>query len=99
MPRVDATDVANHIEHVARIAGKGAVGFGGDYDGIGGNGPEGMMGVDAYPVVLAELARRGWSDADLAGLTSGNMLRVMERVEAVAKSMKGRPPIDATEPD
>ncbi|MES2339638.1 MAG: dipeptidase [Pseudomonadota bacterium] len=99
MPRVDASTVADHIEHVAKIAGKGAVGFGGDYDGIGGTGPEGMSGVDSYPLVLAELARRGWSDADLAGLTSGNILRVMDRVEAVAKAMKGMPAIDATEPD
>lgn len=99
MPRVDVRDVADHIEHVARIAGKRAVGFGGDYDGIGGAGPVDMMGVDSYPLVLAELARRGWSDADLAGLTQGNILRVMEANEAVARSMKGMPVIDATEPD
>ena len=99
MPRVDVRDVANHVEHVARVAGKGAVGFGGDYDGIGGTGPEGMTGVDSYPLVVAELARRGWSDADLAGLTQGNILRVMERNEAVAAGMKGMPVIDATAPD
>jgi membrane dipeptidase len=99
MPRVGVTEVADHVEHVAKVAGKGAVGFGGDYDGINGTGPEGMSGVDSYPLVLAELARRGWSDAELAGLTSGNILRVMARVEAVAASMKGMPPIDATEPD
>ena len=99
MPRVDVTTVADHIEHIARIAGKGAVGFGGDYDGIGGAGPEGMKGVDSYPLVLAELARRGWSDAELGGLTSGNVLRVMEAAERVSKNMAGQPPIDATEPD
>jgi microsomal dipeptidase-like Zn-dependent dipeptidase len=99
MPRVDASTVADHVEHIAKIAGKGALGFGGDYDGIGGVSPYGMTGVDSYPLVLAELARRGWSDADLAGIASGNVLRVMERVEAVAKSMAGMPPVDATEPD
>ncbi|URW75232.1 dipeptidase [Sphingomonas donggukensis] len=99
MPRVDASTVADHIEHVAKVAGKGAVGFGGDYDGIGGTGPEGMSGVDSYPLVLAELARRGWSDTDLAGLTSGNVLRVIARAEEVAKSMRGMKPIDATEPE
>ncbi|MHA6723136.1 dipeptidase [Sphingomonas sp. RS2018] len=99
MPRVDAATVADHIEHVAKVAGKGAVGFGGDYDGISGTGPEGMRGVDGYPLVLAELVRRGWSDADLAGLTSGNILRVMERVEAVSAGMKDQPPIDATARD
>ncbi|MEJ8631000.1 membrane dipeptidase [Sphingomonas sp. I4] len=68
---------------------------GGDYDGINGTGPEGMTGVDGYPLVLAELVRRGWSDADLAGLTSGNILRVMERVETVAKSLSAAAPDDS----
>jgi len=90
--------VADHIEHVARIAGRDAVGFGGDYDGINGTGPEGMTGVDGYPLVLAELVRRGWSDADLAGLTSGNILRVMERVETVAKSLSAAAPDDSIDP-
>jgi membrane dipeptidase len=98
-PRVTAATVADHVEHVARIGGRGAVGFGGDYDGIGGTGPEGMKGVDGYPLVLAELARRGWSDADLAALTQGNILRVMARVEAVAAAQADRPPIDATDID
>ncbi len=98
-PGVTAATVADHVEHIARIAGRGAVGFGADLDGIGGTGPQGLKGVDGYPLVLAELARRGWNDADLGGLTSGNILRVMERVEAVARSMSAQPPIDATEPD
>ena len=97
-PRVTATMVADHIEHIARIAGRGAVGFGGDYDGINGTGPEGMTGVDGYPLVLSELVRRGWSDADLAGLTSGNILRVMARVEAVAKGLSATAPDDSIDP-
>jgi membrane dipeptidase len=97
-PRVTAAKVADHVEHIARIAGHGAVGFGGDYDGINGTGPEGMTGVDGYPLVLAELLRRGWSDADLARLTSGNILRVMKRVEAVAKSLSATAPDDPIDP-
>jgi len=99
MPRVDASTVADHVEHIATVAGKGSVGFGGDYDGIGGTAPEGMSGVDSYPLVLAELARRGWSDADLAGIASGNILRVMEAAERVSRDQAGQPAIDATEPD
>jgi membrane dipeptidase len=95
-PRVDASTVADHIEHIAKIAGKDHVGIGADLDGIGGTGPEGLKGVDGYPLVFAELARRGWSDADLAKVSQGNILRVMERNEAVAKSLAGQPPIDAT---
>jgi len=94
-PRVDAATVADHVDHVARVAGRGAVGIGGDYDGIGGTGPVGMKGVDGYPLLFAELARRGWSDADLAGLSQGNVLRVMARVGAVARAAAGEKPIDA----
>jgi len=97
-PHVTPAIVADHIEHIVSVAGHGAVGFGGDYDGINGTGPEGMAGVDGYPLVLAELVRRGWSDADLAALTSGNILRVMERVEAVAKSLSATPPGDSIDP-
>lgn len=98
-PVVSVAHVADHVEHVAKIAGRDHVGLGGDYDGISGTGPVQMKGVDSYPLLFAELARRGWSDADLAKLAQGNVLRVMERAEVVAKSMKGQPPIDATAPE
>jgi membrane dipeptidase len=97
-PRVTVSTVVDHVEHIARLAGRDAVGLGGDYDGIGGHGPDGMRGVDGYPLLLAELARRGWSDADLGKLTSGNILRVMEAVERIAVSSRGTPPIDAVDP-
>ncbi|WP_241656402.1 dipeptidase [Sphingomonas oligophenolica] len=95
-PQATARDVADHIDHIVAVAGHDHVGIGGDYDGINGTGPAGMKGVDGYPLVFAELARRGWNDADLAKLSSGNILRVMERVEAVATSLAAQPPIDAT---
>ncbi len=95
-PSVGVKEVADHVEHVARIAGHGAVGLGGDYDGINGTAPRGMTGVDGYPVLFAELVRRGWSDADLARLAGGNVLRVMEAVEAVAGRSAGKPPVLAT---
>jgi len=94
-PRVDVATVADHVEHIARVAGRDHVGLGGDYDGIGGTGPVGMTGVDGYPRLFAELVRRGWRDRDLAALAQGNVLRVMERVEAVAAAAAGLPPVDA----
>ncbi|KQM96489.1 dipeptidase [Sphingomonas sp. Leaf25] len=95
-PRVTAATMADHVEHIARIAGRAHVGIGGDYDGISGTGPEGMQGVDGYPLLFAELARRGWSDADLAALAQGNILRVLARAEAVATSLATEKPVDAT---
>ena len=56
-------EVADHIEHIRQVAGIDHVGIGSDFDGIGGTAPKGLEGVETYPALLAELARRGWSDA------------------------------------
>jgi membrane dipeptidase len=90
------SDVADHIEHVRKVAGIDHVGIGSDFDGIDGTHPEGLEGVDRYPALFRELARRGWSDADLAKLSGGNMLRVMSRTEQVAAAMRAEPPLTAT---
>ncbi|MGP7794857.1 dipeptidase [Sphingomonas sp. CLY1604] len=95
-PVVGVKDVADHVDHIARVAGHDHVGLGGDYDGINGTAPRGMTGVDGYPALFAELVRRGWSDADMAKLAGGNILRVMEAVEAVSRRLAGQPPVDAT---
>ncbi len=96
-PQVTAATVADHVEHIAKVAGHDHIGIGGDFDGIQGTGPIGLKGVDGYPLLFGELARRGWSEGDMAKLSGGNVLRVMERVEAVAKGMAGMPPLDATD--
>jgi membrane dipeptidase len=90
-PATDVRTVADHIDHVAKVAGHDHVGLGGDFDGIPYT-PTGLEGVDSYPLVLAELIRRGWSDDDLAKLAGGNVLRALRRAEAVAASMKDVPP-------
>lgn len=89
--------IADHIEHVVKIAGHDHVGLGGDLDGIPfDEAPAGMNSVAGYPLLFAELIRRGWSDADLARLAGGNVLRVMRRAEATAASLKDEPPAMAT---
>ena len=97
-PRVDVGTVADHVDHIAKVAGHDHVGIGADYDGISGTGPVGMKGVDSYPLLFAELARRGWSDANLAKLSQGNVLRAMEAVEATARAMAATPPANANDP-
>jgi membrane dipeptidase len=98
LPKVKVTigDVADHVEHVRDVAGVEHVGLGGDYDGNDG-WPEGLEDVSGYPRLLAELARRGWSDEDLGRLASGNILRVMHEAEQVASRLQStRPPSVAT---
>ena len=88
--------MADHVEHIRKVAGIDHVGIGADFDGIGGAAPRGLEGVQTYPDLLKELARRGWSDGDLARLAGGNLLRVMTRVEQVSAAMRGEPPLIAT---
>jgi membrane dipeptidase len=98
MPKTPVTlaEVADHVDHVRTVAGADHVGLGGDYDGND-SWPEGLSDVSGYPHLLAELARRGWSDEDLGKLASGNILRVMRQAEEVARRLqRERPPSTAT---
>jgi len=95
-PQATIKDVADMIEHVRTVAGVDHVGIGSDFDGISEN-VVGLEDVSKFPVLFAELARRGWSDADLAKLASGNVLRVLKQAEAVsARLKKTRKPSIAT---
>ena len=89
-PATDVVNVADHIEHVVKVAGHDNVGLGGDFDGIPFT-PTGLEGVETYPLVFAELIRRGWSDENLAKLAGGNVLRALRQAEAVAAAMKDVP--------
>ena len=90
-PTVTLGDVADHLDYIRKIAGIESVGLGSDFDGIPIT-PDGLDGVDKYPALLVELARRGWSDAELAAVAGGNMLRVMRANEAVAKKLQETEP-------
>jgi membrane dipeptidase len=81
------SQVADHIEHIRRVAGADHVGIGGDFDGIS-QVVQGLEDVSKYPNLFAELVRRGWSDGDLRKLAGENILRVMERAEAVSERLK-----------
>jgi membrane dipeptidase len=83
-PRATLGQVADHVDHIRRVAGSDHVGLGSDFDGIS-TVPAGLEDVSRFPDLIAELLRRGWSDADVVRLLSGNLLRVMERAEAVAR--------------
>ncbi|MEO6526277.1 MAG: dipeptidase [Gemmatimonadaceae bacterium] len=95
-PTATIAQVADHIEHVRRVAGVDHVGIGSDFDGISEN-VVGLEDVSKFPMLFAELARRGWSDADLAKLSSGNVLRALAQAERVAARLqRARGPSTAT---
>ncbi|MDT0381916.1 membrane dipeptidase [Streptomyces sp. RKND-216] len=90
-PRPVATPstVADHLDHMREVAGIDHIGIGGDYDGTAFT-PSGLDDVAGYPHLIAELLRRGWSDADLAKLTWSNAVRVLRDAEAVAADLRTR---------
>ena len=90
-PIVGIGAVADHIEHIARVAGHDHVGIGGDLDGIPYTAV-GLENVAGYPLLFAELIRRGWSDRNLAKLAGGNVLRALRGAERVSAAMRSRPP-------
>ncbi|HEX6104429.1 MAG TPA: dipeptidase [Gemmatimonadales bacterium] len=95
-PRATLTQVADHIEHVRRVAGADHVGIGSDFDGIE-TVPVGLEDVSTFPALFAELVRRGWSDGDLRKLAGGNVLRVLRQAEGVAGRLQNeRPPSTRT---
>ena len=88
-PKATIAQVADHIDHIRKIAGVESVGIGSDFDGIEIT-PEGLEGVDTYPALFAELARRGWTDGELAALAGRNLLRVMREAEQVAAKLQAQ---------
>ena len=94
-PRATIADVADHIDHVAKVAGADHVGIGSDFAGV--KMPLGLEDVSRYPYLFAELVRRGWSDEALAKLAGGNLVRAMSRAETVAARLqRERPASNAT---
>jgi len=86
-PVVTLAMVADHIEHIRHVAGIDHVGIGSDFDGIP-NTPQGLEGVDKFPALLKELAKRGWTDEELGKVAGANMLRVLREAAAAAKRLQ-----------
>lgn len=80
-------DVADHIDHVRKIAGVDYVGIGADYEGFDGP-PAGLEDVSTYPALLAELMNRGYTAEEIKKIAGGNILRVMRQVEKVSAELK-----------
>ena len=90
-PRATLSQVADHIEHIRRVAGADHVGIGGDFDGIS-EVVLGLEDVSKYPDLFAELARRGWSDADMRKLAGENVLRAFAAAEGASRRARSTRP-------
>jgi membrane dipeptidase len=90
-PKATVAQVADHVDHIRKVAGIDHVGIGSDFDGIT-DVPVGLENVSKYPTLVAELLRRGYSDADVEKVIGRNILRVMRAAETVsARLRKERP--------
>uniref|UniRef100_A0A672KM68 Dipeptidase n=1 Tax=Sinocyclocheilus grahami TaxID=75366 RepID=A0A672KM68_SINGR len=87
------SDVADHFDHIKKVAGSSIIGFGGDYDGVS-RVPDGLEDVSKYPNLVAELLRRKWSDEEIRDALGRNLLRVFREVEEVRDLLNGTKPDD-----
>lgn len=83
--KTDIEMVANHIDHVVKLAGINHVGFGSDYDGVDGRLPTGLEDPSKYPNLIYALLKRGYTEEDIAKICYKNLWRVWNKVEQVAK--------------
>ena len=80
----DISEVVDHIDHVVELVGVDHVGFGSDFDGVGDSLPVGLKDVSDFPNLIHELLKRGYSEAEIEKVCSGNLLRVWSDVERIA---------------
>lgn len=83
-PKASVAQVANHIDHIKKIAGIDHIGLGGDFDGIEAVIP-GLEDTSKYPNLIVELLKRGYSDADIRKITGENIIRALRGAEAAAR--------------
>lgn len=86
LPRVDWTEIVDHIDHVVKLVGADHVGLGSDFDGA--SMPLGMDDVSKIPRLTQALLEKGYEEADVEKILGGNLLRVMEEVERVSASLQ-----------
>jgi membrane dipeptidase len=95
-PKATLSQVADHIDHIRKVAGIDHIGLGGDFDGIS-QVVAGLEDVSTYPALTAELLKRGYKDDDIKKILGLNVLRVMRQAEKVAAGLqKTRQPSTAT---
>jgi membrane dipeptidase len=92
------TDVADHVDHIVKVAGIDHAGIGSDFDGITA-WPVGLEDVSCYPRLTEELLRRGYSEADVHKILGGNILRVFREAGRVAERLRKTTPPEVDQPE
>jgi membrane dipeptidase len=90
-PKVTVAQVADHVDHVRKMAGIDHVAYGSDFDGITST-PAGLEDVSTFPALTAELLRRGYTELEVKKVLGLNLLRVMRAAEATAARIASMPP-------
>ena len=99
IPRPPLSALIDQIDHVAKVAGIDHVGIGTDFDGIGGQLPEGIDSAADLPKVTEALMDRGYSAEDCRKILGGNLLRVFREVEQVSRELRAQDRIQARPQD
>ncbi|MGD1210879.1 MAG: membrane dipeptidase [Candidatus Acidiferrales bacterium] len=87
LPRVDWTEIVDHIDHAVKVGGVDHVGLGSDFDGA--DMPYGMEDASHLPQITEALLERGYSEGGIQKILGGNTLRLLQDVEFAAKPMRG----------
>jgi membrane dipeptidase len=90
-PHATLSQVADHIDHIRKVAGIDHIGLGADFDGIT-TVIDGLEDVSKYPYLTAELLRRGYSDEDVKKIMGLNLLRAMRGAEQEARRLQASRP-------
>ena len=86
LPRVSWEKIVEHIDHAVKLVGATHVGLGSDFDGT--SVPDGMEDVSKLPKITAALLAKGYSEQDVKNILGENILRLLERVDAVGKELR-----------
>jgi len=82
-------DVANHIDHIRKVAGVDHIGIGADfYHADESDMATGLGNVTRYPYLFAELLRRRYTDEEILKIAGRNHLRAMRQMERVAAEIQ-----------
>lgn len=90
-PKATISQLADHIDHIRKVAGIDHIGIGSDFEGTE-DEPIGLEDVSGYPKLFIELLNRNYSSEDIVKIAGGNILRVMRSVEQVAKRLQRQRP-------